>query len=40
MPVNNQKAAHDLAQGYAAFESEIAALVESAEVFDERWSLT
>jgi hypothetical protein len=39
MPVNNQKAAHDLAQGYAAFESEIAALVESAEVFDERWSL-
>jgi hypothetical protein len=40
MPVNNQKAAYDLAQGYAAFESEIAALVESAEVFDERWSLT
>lgn len=40
MPVNNQKAAYDLAQGYAAFESEIAALIESAKVFDERWSLT
>lgn len=40
MPVNNQKAAHDLAQGYAAFESEVSSLVESSKVFDERWSLT
>lgn len=40
MPINNHKVAHDLAQGYAAFESEIAALIESSEVFDERWSLT
>lgn len=40
MPINNHKAAYDLAQGYAAFESEIAALIESSEVFDERWSLT
>ncbi len=40
MPINNQKAAYDLAQGYAAFESEIAMLIESSNVFDERWSLT
>lgn len=40
MPVNNQKAAYDLAQGYAAFESEVATLIESSKVFDERWSLT
>lgn len=40
MPVNNQKAAYDLAQGYAAFESEIATLIENSKVFDERWSLT
>ncbi len=40
MPINNHKAAFDLAQGYAAFESEIATLIESTKVFDERWSLT
>lgn len=40
MPVNNQKAAYDLAQGYAKFESEIGTLIESADAFDERWSLT
>lgn len=38
-PINNHRAAYELAQGYAAFESEIGALIESAEVFDERWSL-
>ncbi len=40
MPINNHRAAYELAQGYAAFESEIAALIESTEVFDERWSLS
>jgi hypothetical protein len=40
IPVNNQKAAHKLAQGYAALEAEVASLVESAKEFDERWSLT
>jgi hypothetical protein len=40
MPVNNQKAACDLAQGYTDFESEVASLIRSAKEFDERWSLT
>lgn len=40
MPVNNQKAAHDLAQGYAAFESEVSSLIKSSKILDERWSLT
>jgi hypothetical protein len=40
MPVNNQKAAHDLAQGYAAFESEVSSVIKSSKVLDERWSLT
>lgn len=40
MSVNNQKAAFELAQAYAAFESEVASLIESAREFDERWSMT
>lgn len=40
MPVNNQRAAYELAQAYVVFEDEVASLVEGAKEFDERWSLT